>query len=411
MHHCSRIPEIVGMICVYLDLKRDPKFVQHQLPGASKQPWLRDLAAVARTCMDLHGPSLDSLWRSAFENLLLCMPSDVWALDEPNRPRRIPRMRLLRPIRVTDWDRIFIYASRVRQLVSDFDESMPISNIFPAISGCLPHDLFPNLQNLHWRHSDPDFHYIYLFLRRSVTTIRFWLPSDLPIPFLSTLAFKCPKLTNVDIQSKLGLDNSDLGPEAEAVSLFVCELQHIEKLAVQLLNQNALQHISRLTSLRSLDVNTFPPGLSFSPIDEDPMFTGLRELALGYPDIESATQFLRLFDQVHLEYFHVCSFQLPTTGQTHNFYTTFTKSFAPSFLTFLTVECDDGGFDIDILDPGDYVVGRNTVRTLLCFINLTSLYIRSPVGFDLDNGQCRCIRYGTRMASDRNPGALGGDFR
>ncbi|KAJ7117837.1 hypothetical protein C8R44DRAFT_791496 [Mycena epipterygia] len=79
MHRCLRIPEIVAMICVHLD--PHPEF--RGWP-ASKQPWLRDFAAVTRTCVDLYSPSLDSLWRSAtLENLLLCMSSDVWALNEP----------------------------------------------------------------------------------------------------------------------------------------------------------------------------------------------------------------------------------------------------------------------------------------------------------------------------------------
>lgn len=99
-------------------------------------------------------------------------------------------------------------------------------------------------------HSDPDFHYLDLFLRPSITTIFVKLPLDPPVSLLSTLALKCPKLTNVEIESKLGLSNSDLGPEAQAVSLFVCELKYVEQLVVQLLNQSALQHISQLESLR-----------------------------------------------------------------------------------------------------------------------------------------------------------------
>jgi hypothetical protein len=81
MHHCLRIPEIVGLWCSHLEESSTIGLQAYStIVGKSwKRPALNDLAVVARTCRAFHGPALDALWRSsALVNVLRCMPSDLY---------------------------------------------------------------------------------------------------------------------------------------------------------------------------------------------------------------------------------------------------------------------------------------------------------------------------------------------
>jgi hypothetical protein len=55
--------------------------------GNRLQPSLQDLAVLARMCSTFHIPALDHLWRSSdLVNLLRCMPTDVWVVNEVEEP-------------------------------------------------------------------------------------------------------------------------------------------------------------------------------------------------------------------------------------------------------------------------------------------------------------------------------------
>ncbi|KAJ7451218.1 hypothetical protein B0H11DRAFT_2330473 [Mycena galericulata] len=120
--------ELVRCIFSYLDpIEHSPTVQRH----ASRQPTLKDLAAVARTCRTFEGPALDYLWKSAtLVNLLRCMPSGLWVVEEVTQPPEKCYMRPRRAIWATDWDRVFNYASRIRHLFSSSTQR-GLSDIFP----------------------------------------------------------------------------------------------------------------------------------------------------------------------------------------------------------------------------------------------------------------------------------------
>ncbi|KAJ7607637.1 hypothetical protein DFH06DRAFT_1379843 [Mycena polygramma] len=248
MHRCLQIAEIVDMICFHLD-PRSSGLPLGRLP-------LRDLAVAARTCTVLQSPALDYLWSETSLGKLLthCMPSDLWAVDvtvvSPFKTDR--KVRALRTIRAADWERVCMYAPRVKHLCAGDFNDFDLSAVFPPLSVSLPPDLFSKVQSLDWQHTSDDFYYIHLLLHPRLTRISFSLYSTSSASLLSTLTLKCPKLIDISITT----DDDDLRCSG-ALSDFVRGLRNPERISVPCLAQDVLEHLSYatdhciLTGLRS----------------------------------------------------------------------------------------------------------------------------------------------------------------
>ncbi|KAF8217070.1 hypothetical protein K438DRAFT_1798253 [Mycena galopus ATCC 62051] len=373
MHRCLKLPEIVDMICAALDPR-----------CSSEWPVLsfRDLAIVARTCTSFRDPALDHLWsKAALSQILMrCMPSDLWAKDMDEIPLpwwKRHQVRLLRPVRVSDWDRVQFYTPRVKILWSGSDH-WSLSSVFPALSASLPDGLFPSLQTLSWHHSEDEFHYIHLFLRRTLTSISLVASSDANSSIFSTLATKCPKLTDISVS-----DGTVADYDNSSVSEFVRSLQCVQKINVPSLDQKALEHISHLMTLNSLRLSSLPEGLTLTPIDQRPAFTALRQLTLTHPDIGPTTKFLRWCSGIPLDGLHVSIWEFVTEGQMDDLLAAISAGFLHASLTNLSVDsnCDDP----EGSDPNIHRISLHSLQHIFGFVNLTNLSITSLVGFDLDN--------------------------
>ncbi|KAJ7037991.1 hypothetical protein C8F04DRAFT_1090953 [Mycena alexandri] len=349
MHHCLKILEIVDAICVHLD------------PPFNRVSSFRDLAAVARTCTTFSGPALDHLWKSPPLDRLLtrCMPSDLWELERELKP--------LRPIRARDWDRLRLYAPRVRILASH-DDNWLSSDALQALSVSLPERLFQNLKTLNWEHLDDEFHYIRLFLSSTLTSLRFALTSFPAVSLLSTLASVCPRLTDVSIKSS---------GYTKEISEFVCAIQRPEKLKL-------LVHLSRLQTLKSLDLNTLPSGLNMSSVQGTNTFSALRTLRLTESDSVLTTEFLGLCSGVPLKKFGRCFDEFTTAAKMHALFIAMAAGFSHTSLEQLVL--DNGCEEAAGADPAVYLISHHSLLPLLCFTNLVILCIASPMGFDLDDG-------------------------
>ncbi|KAJ7629213.1 hypothetical protein DFH06DRAFT_1226149 [Mycena polygramma] len=379
MHRCLQIAEIVDMVCSHLD-PRSPGFRPISLP-------FRDLAVVARTCTIFRDPALDYLWCHAALGRLLtqCMPKDLWNVDitEIRVFSKVRKVRLLRPIRTADWDRLHVYAPRVKRLSSGADfpmsEAFDLSAVFQALSVSLPHALFQNLQSLDWQHSDDEFHHIQLFLHPRLTKLSLVLSSDSASSLLSTLTSKCPKLIDVTIHTSSSYDRED--PDPGPVSDFLCGLRNPEKISVPCVGQDALEHLSRLSTLKSLVLT----GPAYVPVSSGtrgrPTFPGLRNLSFQGPGIGSTTQFLKLFSAVPLCRSDMTFYEVITADEIHALFAGMVAGVSHSSLTALIVHRE---WDIDS-DPASCIVERRSIRLLLCFPNLTVLSITSVHGFDLDD--------------------------
>lgn len=266
------------------------------------------------------------------------------------------------------------YTPRVRTLWSGSD-GWDFSGIFPALSVSLPESLFPNLLTLNWHHFDEGFSYIHLFLRPTLTTLYLLPNSNSASSLLSILPAKCPKLIDITISTR-GHDDS------EAISDFLRALKSAQKISIPSLNQAALEHISHLTTLKSLTLQTLPSTLTLSPVRETPTFPVLRRLLLIRPDLRPTTQFLGWCRGVPLHTLHI-SCEVGTADEMQGLLTAVSAGCLHPSLADLTI---DSQFDeSDVADPNFDLIPIHSLRRLFCFANFTTLSISSVVGFDLDN--------------------------
>ncbi|KAJ6564705.1 hypothetical protein B0H19DRAFT_1141770 [Mycena capillaripes] len=363
MHHCLEILEIVDIICFHL----------------SPHP-RRDLYAMARVCTTFQGPALNYLWSSTqlWKLLTRCMPSDLWAINAQSSGRT-KTIRLLRPVRGSDWDRVALYARRVIYLASGSLSEFPFvnsSNILPTVSLSLPETLFSNLQSLDWQHSGVDFHFIRLFLRPTLTTISFTLGSDSESSLLTTLAQTCPRLATISVFSYGYIP---------ALLDFVGVLRRVEDLSLPSLEQDALEHLSHHPTLKTLSLQTLPATLTAPALGGPQKFLKLRELTLGHPDIRATIQYLALCNAVPLNDFNVCFFDIVTAHELRDLFAAISEGFSHSTVAELFLDNQFDESEPEELDPVIHIVQSDSLRPLLCFTNLVSVLIVTPLGVDLDD--------------------------
>ncbi|KAJ7658605.1 hypothetical protein DFH06DRAFT_1327185 [Mycena polygramma] len=363
MHDCLKSAELVDMICSQLSPSSDDT-EEPQLDLLADRQEQRALAVVARTCITFKDPALDHLWRSTPLPRLLtsCMPSDLWDVDM-HRLLRGPRaarnrtLRLLRPIYDSDWERVRLYAPRIRTLTSGRGsrDRWSLEAIFPALSLAFPESLLHNLQDL------------------------------------QCLGERCPKLTDISIAAGPGLDLRPL-------SRFVARLSLAETICVPWLEQDAVEHLSKLPTLKSLTMGRLPEAVAASAAAIAPAFAGLRHLSLEDGMHADVTQFLQMCRDVPLETLNVALRHFAPTADIHTFLTAITASVSHSTLTRLRF--DGGSYSFHKPTSGVHPVHPDTIELLLCFNNLTSLHVTSVLGFDLDDDTVsRMARAWPRMES------------
>ncbi|KAJ7739590.1 hypothetical protein B0H16DRAFT_1729394 [Mycena metata] len=375
MDHCLKIVEIVDMICSHLD----PPPHSWSL---SSQRKFRDLAAMARTCKAFQHPALDYLWReTTLEKLVLrCMPSDLWAVGTVlDVSETVKIIRQLRPVRDSDWDCIRLYAPRVKTLYAGHGAGWPSSaEVLPILAVSLPESLFDNLRRLTWQHKEDYFHHIRLFLHSTLTSIHFWLCSDASASLFPALTRKCPNLTEIFTPVRAGYPH-------DSVSLadFICGFKSPEYLSVPSLDHDVLQHLAGQPTLRSLSMTSFSTVLTL-PMNERRPFSGLRKLSLLYPKILAATQFFGVCIDVPLREAEVTFSEFLTPAEFHDLFAAASGGVSHSSLTDLYIETQWDCYTSEDISATN-LVRPLSVRLLLDFANLTTLFIRTPIGFDLDN--------------------------
>ncbi|KAJ7454327.1 hypothetical protein B0H11DRAFT_1819984 [Mycena galericulata] len=368
MHHCLTIQEIIGIICSHL-----APIVPSPVRRSSRQPEMKDLACLARTCRAFQDPALDFLWRySTFLNLLRCMGTDLWTVDEVTEWSGKIKCCLdsLRPIHIADWDRVVAYARRIHH-ISSSDNDCDLSKIFPMISICFPLELFRNLRGLHWYHSGPQFQYIHLFLTSDVTSISF------NANCVSAVSLH-PILKDVSIGYE----------ETTPVSAFVRSLTSIESLSVASLDQGALEHLCRLPTLTSFSLTNLIPLTSsgllpFSPSADIQPFRVLQKLRLTVTKNGDMTLLFERCNQLPLKLLDISIWLPATTAETHNLLTSLSMSISRSSLTDLSLY--QGYSSLVPSNFPIFSIQGQSLRPLLSFSNLLSINLTLLVEIDLDN--------------------------
>ncbi|KAJ7513260.1 hypothetical protein B0H11DRAFT_1949219 [Mycena galericulata] len=269
------------------------------------------------------------------------MPSDLWVVDEVREVSGGIKCYLdsLRPVHITDWDRVLPYTRRIEHISSD-DEDCDMSKIFPMISVCFPLHLFPNLREC--------------------------APA---LSFLSKLGQDYPLLKDVSIESG--------AEETTPVSAFVRSLTTTQSLSVGSLDQGALQHLSRLPTLTSLILTSLSPSLPFLPSAGIHPFPVLRKLTLGVYKSGDMTCLLERCDQTPLTSLDLCM-ECSTAAETHDLFTSLSTSISHTSLTHLSLFQNTRSRPV-------IPIRAQSLRPLFSFTNLLSITLKLPVEIDLDN--------------------------
>ncbi|KAJ6517141.1 hypothetical protein DFH09DRAFT_250004 [Mycena vulgaris] len=388
MHRSLGIVEIVELICAHLQ------------GGYLTDDARKDCAALARTSKHFHGPALDILWskQDTLVNVLKCLPSNLWE-EETVSPRSwaTPQFRLIGTVNPADWERPLAYAHRIRELTlgSRHADALPGAKMLDVISSSLPREwLCPNLRTILWEPGIDDslFPYIRLFLCPNITTayISLRTPSTSNIALLPALALRYPELKCLFIQ---GSWESELLRRTS--SKIVMDLDRIETLSLDALDRGALEHLSRLPALRSLELripelkDLGPPSPSRDTSPPYHPFPSLRNIEFFATTIEFTMEFLNLLSDCHLESLNMGTNVLATTTTTSQFYIALANRLSHTALDRLWVSnVDDGSTITQAPPPGtmaNYVISGHTLAPLFCFCNLTFVVLQPPVGFDIDD--------------------------
>ncbi|KAJ7607298.1 hypothetical protein DFH06DRAFT_1018623 [Mycena polygramma] len=367
MHNCLQIAELVDMICSQFDC------------WANRSD-RRALAAVARTCMTFRDPALDRLWRSTSLGQLLvyCMPSDLWTMGReslPDGPGFTTRM--LRPICDSDWQRVRLYAPRVRMLSSGDHHLWDLGPIFRSLRLAFPESLLHNLQDLRWQYYHPQ--YISIFLRPSMTRISLHLSTASHCSILPVLDQRCPNLADISITASSDLD-------LQPLSCFVARLRGAKSLYVPCLEQDALQYLSMLPTLESLTMRILAKRLVVPAAPTVPTFPALHHLEIDEATVSDTTQFLRMCRDVPLETLRVQRVRSrsgPLTADMESFFSVLAARVSHSTLTRLRINGHTGRWSYRARSI--YLIQPETLALLLCFKNMTFLHLACDCGFDLDD--------------------------
>ncbi|KAJ6464362.1 hypothetical protein C8R45DRAFT_877673 [Mycena sanguinolenta] len=377
MHRALQISELVQLICAEVE---HPTF-----PGLHA----RDLYSLARVCRIFSDPALDVLWtrQNTLANILLCMPADLWQVTGSGSRRSFRARRAIEP---EDWTRFHVYAPRVKSLtlMSGFGDEVVAedtwSPVFEMLSAAIDTlHIFPNLQMLWWTVTDTWFPYVRLFLcSRMKSLVLGHLQTPAHLALLPTLPRRCPLLTSVTLRTV-----PQLYATSRPCSLMVCQMMFLEKLDVNSIDQNALEHLSQLVTLKSLAIDYTPVFVPSRAAADTCRFPKLRELALRKVSFEFLTTFIEINEFWSFERLEAHIICTPIAAETARLYALIGTKCDPTTLTTLTVSSQPGSSSIDLAG----VVAFDALRPLLTFKSLRQVHLAPPGGFSLDDADMEAV--------------------
>ncbi|KAJ7017941.1 hypothetical protein C8F04DRAFT_1243606 [Mycena alexandri] len=225
-----------------------------------------------------------------------------------------------------------------------------------------------------------DFQYIDGFLASGLTTIRIPHTSLAALTLLSTLALRCPQLIDIVFFPR-GAPHLRL-MAVSSVSACVCGLHGVERLSADALDPQALEHLSRLPSLRYLGLGELLSSI-LPTHDDEASFPSLQTLYF-HAEIQSPSRFFEWCKNIPLVGFTAECPTFSTADEVHRLFSATAGGITHSSLTEFTL---DHKFDSpdDASDAPNYLIRSSSLRHLFCFANLTSVSVLSAVGFDLDD--------------------------
>ncbi|KAJ7647931.1 hypothetical protein FB45DRAFT_894800 [Roridomyces roridus] len=386
MHSCLTISEVVQLI---FEQCKEPRPQYFPRP---KQD-LKTFASLAVTCRAFRNPALDILWseQETVRNVLKTLPPHLWVeRKESNGPDVWDiglYFRIVCSIKPEDWTVPLSYARRIKKLSLRDDMGdkahFPDVDIFKAIASALAEHFFPNVRELDWT-SQESVHlpFLDLFLGPNLQSARIILsrfdsslPDNLAILHLKKLNFHCHRSSPAVLR---------------AASDLVMRLERIEELVVPCLDQDAVEYLSRLPSLRSPEFSRvdMASGLDPSP-NSSPEATPAH--SPPFPTLRSVK-----FESALPASIIECLAMLPVDSQVGSFdtfvdedaaekslaslFTELSTHFSPASLRTLKVKSNAEKFN-DIQQLGH----RSEFTPLFSFHNLTKLSLILPITIEIDD--------------------------
>ncbi|KAJ7052010.1 hypothetical protein C8F01DRAFT_1172729 [Mycena amicta] len=366
MHRCLQIPEILLQV------------VAHYQPHDK-----RTLAALARTCRLFEGPAADQLWRepgsATLRYILGCFTADLFETVTVSGKLTL---RLLRPVLLSDWERPRRYCDRVRVYACGYNyQSTPFreDETLSLLLIWLPDGfLFPKLENLVLEFVlSGDQHLTLLLFRHLLSprlkSIDFRTPTPLVLSVLPAITQRALTLTELRF-GKMPANPYTPADHATIFS-FVRSLNHIRHLTIPALDRDTFIHVARLDSLQELDVEGLSDGVDPSALLPIESFVDLKYITLSDADMVTATRLLHLLSDSPLERINVASKDFTPSASVSAFYSGIAAHIRRSSLREFHHTWADDGCEI----------GLEMLSSLCSFSQLTTVYIHSTGGFDLND--------------------------
>ncbi|KAJ6460996.1 hypothetical protein C8R45DRAFT_1028905 [Mycena sanguinolenta] len=398
MHRTFHIPEILDLIFAQLQDHFPDRKPSRSFSDKKRNKILGrgDLAALARTCKTFCDPALDLLWREqeTLANLLKCLPSHLWKEESKQISSTYTRYNfsMTGSISPADWNIPLAYATRIRKLALDWrmnDYCSSIVDVFEMIAGSeLSRDyLCPNLHALAF-HCNKVSLYLPLFLGPKIMRVDISLPygdsSSIP-----DLPLRYPELRTLSLFFYSNPRSSKASLCSSALSKVTMALSSIECLTLPMLDQAALEHVSQLSGLRSLDVDTLilaAPRVHSRLEPRVLSFSALHDVYLEDTTPEVVIQFLESLSNCGLTRFRAGITESITKSTTRKLYAALADHLSHPVFQTLSVGLPEDGMDTPLTDPlTNYAIDGSILSTLLCFTNLTDIYLEPPIGFVLDD--------------------------
>ncbi|KAJ7630183.1 hypothetical protein FB45DRAFT_1150117 [Roridomyces roridus] len=375
MHRFFQISELVELLCSHLEVERPTEW------ETTKNP---ELAALARTSSVFFSHTIPLIWSSVtLENLLRgCLPAD--SFDYAVIPMREFLLKVLRPLRDEDFERIL----STHHTSNSFPLPLAVS-IFPPVfrlavdgSSWFSRNKLPNLRGICWEHFHNEFPYIedFLFPELTMINIPYLSLGDLDYPY--SLANRCPQLRDVTFPTD-NLPHEFEGAVEQmnsAVSACLRGLHFLETLVVHELDHEAFRHVSRIPSLRSLRVDKIPSSIL---THHQPLFPSLQTLHLS-SQTDQPTRLLERCIDIPLAKFFIFHIR-PTPDEAHRLFVAAASGICHTSMRSFSFYCRLEPDPNHQPNHATQSIRASSIRQLFCFANMTSVIIHLVTGVDLDD--------------------------
>ncbi|KAJ7060552.1 hypothetical protein C8F01DRAFT_1143080 [Mycena amicta] len=449
MHRALAILELVHEIVEHVKNVKDEVVQNPSEPGDSDAesdfeyfpPASETLLALATTCTTFQEPALDALWReqNTLDNLVKCLPSDTWMEEKKDWEMKKwdcagPRdgsdnVMLVKMVGSTwdlqiprdSWERTRYYSRRVRTLSISY-YTHPSHTVLRAFRGALRRDgtLFPNLRTLRWvsvREAQVGYNFISDFHGPQLRIVELCVPIEvLPDPNVAAawpydavrgLSLPWEQLERLSIETVnrkahlIPLPSGCFNPVAMQLST------SLTSLTVDGVDLESLAHLSGLPNLRDLTLSSptladLQPHVSQGPCDlaqtfapwDRYTFSALHALTIHDAPLQYTVDLLNLpLEAPQLQEIDVRATEPLHKEKLAPLYTTLGARLPSSTMRKIVVR-DALTFEkpnnLSSLEPvADYRVEGHLLPPLLGLKQVTSVDLRCPDGFVLDDGILR----------------------